>query len=78
MPSIFVPFHDQAVTTLENTAITINNRDDNNVPHRICNMMAVHKTIKIAPFSFGSQPQNRPQDWSAQIPPKTVPNKLKK
>ena len=29
-----------------------------------------------APFSFGSQPQNRPQDWSAQMPPRTVPMKL--
>ena len=27
--------------------------------------------------SFGSQPQKRPHDWSAQIPPRTVPTKLK-
>ena len=33
-------------------------------------------TINRAPFSFGSQPQKRPHDWSAQMPPSTVPTKL--
>jgi hypothetical protein len=40
-------------------------------------MIAFHSTMRSAPFSFGSQPQNRPQDWSAQMPPSTVPTKLK-
>ena len=30
-----------------------------------------------APFSFGSQPQNRPHESSAHSPPRTVPKKLK-
>ena len=33
-------------------------------------------TICKAPFSLGSQPQKRPQDWSAQMPPSIVPTKL--
>ena len=40
-------------------------------------MSAFQRTMIRAPFSFGSQPQKRPQDWSAQIPPRTVPTKLK-
>ena len=40
-------------------------------------MSAFQRTIRTAPFSFGSQPQKRPQDWSAQMPPSTVPTKLK-
>ena len=31
-----------------------------------------------AQVSFISQPQKRPHDWSAQMPPSTVPTKLKK
>ena len=38
--------------------------------------MAFQITMSSAPFSFGSQPQKRPQDWSAQMPPRTVPTKL--
>ena len=36
-------------------------------------IIACHKMIRRAPFSLGSQPQKRPQDLSAQIPPKIVP-----
>ena len=45
-------------------------------PQRAWRMMALINTTRAAPFSFGSHPQNRPQDWSAQIPPSTVPTKL--
>ena len=45
-------------------------------PQRACRMSAFQSTMSSAPFSFGSQPQNRPQDWSAQMPPRTVPTKL--
>ena len=45
-------------------------------PQRACKMSAFHSTMMRAPFSLGSQPQNRPHDWSAQIPPNTVPTKL--
>ena len=46
-------------------------------PQRAWRMRAFHRTMMRAPFSFGSQPQNRPQDWSAQMPPSMVPTKLK-
>ena len=39
--------------------------------------MADQSTITSAPFSFGSQPQKRPHDWSAQMPPSIVPMKEK-
>ena len=39
---------------------------------------AFHSTMISAPFSFGSQPQKRPQLSSAHKPPSTVPTKLKK
>ena len=45
-------------------------------PQRACSIAAFHITIIRAPFSFGSHPQNLPQDWSAHIPPNTVPTKL--
>src|SRR5438094_9103859 len=75
-PSMFVPNHDHAVTTLPKIAINITPRSFTSPPHRECRIAAFHNTIRTAPFSFGSQPQNRPHDWSAQIPPSTVPTKL--
>ena len=45
-------------------------------PQRACRIRAFQMTMSRAPFSFGSQPQKRPHDWSAQMPPSTVPTKL--
>src|SRR5437764_1358299 len=55
----------------------INQRCRMNPPQGACKVIAHQRTISTAPFSLGSQPQNRPHDWSAQIPPSTVPTKLK-
>jgi hypothetical protein len=45
-------------------------------PQRTWRMMAFQITMSSAPFSLGSQPQKRPQDWSAQMPPRTEPESL--
>jgi len=42
-----------------------------------CNTRQFQSTISTAPFSFGPA-QNRPQDWSAQMPPRTCRTKLSK
>ncbi len=76
MPSMFTPNHEKLVTTLPKTARFMMPRSRSRLPQRAWRMIAFHSTISSAPFSFGSQPQNRPQDWSAQMPPKTVPTKL--
>jgi len=62
MPSMFTPNHEKLVTTLPNTAMVIRPRSLIKPPQRACKMTAFHNTMMSAPFSFGSQPQNRPQD----------------
>ena len=64
------------VTMLPKTASTAMPRSLTMPPQRACRIRAFQMTISTAPFSFGSQPQNRPHDWSAQMPPSTVPTKL--
>ena len=76
MPSMLVPNHDQLVTMLPAMDNRWMPRSRTMPPHRACRISAFHRTMINAPFSLGSQPQNRPQDWSAQIPPSTVPVKL--
>ena len=76
--NITTPNQDQVVTTLPNTASAANPRGPTCRSQRACRIKAFHRTIIIAPFSFGSQPQNLPQLSSAQRPPRTVPMKLKK
>ena len=78
MPSMLTPNQEKLVTMLPKTAIAIRPRSLIIPPQRACRMIAFQSTISSAPFSFGSQPQNRPQDWSAQIPPRIVPTKLNK
>ena len=73
MPSMLVPNHDHAVTIVPAMAQAIRPRSPIIPPQRAWRMMAFHKTRMSAPFSFGSQPQNRPHAWSPQIPPVTVP-----
>src|ERR1700719_2951629 len=73
---MLTPNQDKLVITLPNTVKSATPRSLANPPHRACRMMAFHNTIRRAPFSFGSQPQNRPQDWSAQIPPRIVATRL--
>src|SRR6516225_6597507 len=73
---MLTPNHDRLVTILPNTVISAKPRSRTYPPQRACNVMAFHKTIRSAPFSLGSQPQNRPQDWSAQIPPRIVATRL--
>ena len=77
MPSMLTPNQDQLVTMLPKTARTMRPRCLTRPPQRACRMRAFQSTMRSAPFSFGSQPQKRPQDWSAQMPPRTVPTKLK-
>ena len=74
---MFTPNQDRLVMTLPKIAIAMMPRSRTKPPQRACRMMAFQSTIRSAPFSLGSQPQNRPQDWSAQMPPSTVPTKLK-
>ena len=64
--------------TLPKMAMVMMPRSRAKPPQRACRMMAFQSTMSSAPFSLGSQPQKRPQDWSAQMPPSTVPTKLKK
>src|SRR6201989_1087560 len=73
---MLTPKQDKLVMTLPNTVKRAIPRSLADPPHRACRMMAFQRTIKSAPFSFGSQPQNRPHDWSAQIPPRIVATKL--
>ena len=76
MPSWLVPNQLHAQIMFPTTASTATPRSFT-IPHqRACRISAFHSTIRTAPFSFGSQPQNRPQLWSAQMPPSTVPTKL--
>src|SRR4051794_22667648 len=75
-PRRFVPNHDHAVTTLPMIASRATPRCLTRPPQRACRIRAFQMTTSRAPFSFGSQPQKRPQDWSAQMPPNTVPVKL--
>src|SRR5437764_9994370 len=77
-PSMFTPNQEKLVTTLPKIAMIMSPRCRINPPQRACKMIAHQSTISTAPFSFGSQPQKRPHDWSAQIPPRTVPIKLKR
>src|SRR5439155_25433824 len=74
--SMLTPKYDQVVTTLPKMASVARPRSRTRPPQRACRMSAFQITIINAPFSFGSQPQNRPHDWSAQMPPRTVPTKL--
>ena len=69
MPSMLVPNYDQEVTMFPKTAMTIM------PPQRTWRMMAFQITMSSAPFSLGSQSQKRPQDWSAQMPPRTEPDR---
>ncbi len=73
---MFVPNQLQLVTMLPNTAMAITPRAFTMPPQRAWRMMAFQMTMISAPFSFGSQPQKRPHDWSAQMPPSTVPMRL--
>jgi hypothetical protein len=73
MPSMLVPNQDQLVTMLPKMARTMRPRSRTMPPQRACRIIAFQITMSSAPFSFGSQPQNRPQDWSAQMPPRMVP-----
>ena len=75
---MFTPNQEKLVTMLPNTVMVMRPRSFTRPPHRACRIVAFHNTMISAPFSFGSQPQNRPQDWSAQMPPSTVPVKLNK
>ena len=51
-----------APANLRNGAMVIKPRSRTKPPQRACKITAFHRTIMSAPFSFGSQPQNRPQD----------------
>ena len=73
---MFTPNHENAVMIFPKIAQAIIPRSRIIPPHRACKITAHQITISSAPFSFGSQPQNRPQDWSAQMPPRIVPTKL--
>src|SRR6059058_1462523 len=77
-PSMFTPNHEKLVTTLPKIAMIISPRCRMNPPQRECKMIAHQSTISTAPFSFGSQPQNRPDGPAAQIPQRTVPTKLER
>src|SRR6266436_2944171 len=76
MPSMLTPNQEKLVTILPKTAKLTKPLSRTRPPQRAWRIKAFQRTIRSAPFSFGSQPQNRPQDWSAQIPPRTVPVKL--
>ena len=41
---------------------------------RACRIASCERQIISAPFSFGSQPQKRPHDSFAQMPPRIVPD----
>src|SRR5580704_12952879 len=73
---MLTPNHDRLVMTLPNTVNRAMPRSLANPPQRACRIIAFQRTMRRAPFSFGSQPQNRPQDWSAQIPPRIVATRL--
>ena len=60
MPSMFVP-NDHAVITLPKMAAAMP-RSRMMPPQRAWRMAAFQITIISAPFSLGSQPQNRPHD----------------
>ena len=75
---MFTPNQEKAVTTFPNRAMTIRPRWRMNPPRRACSIRAHQITMRRAPFSLGSHPQKRPHDWSAQMPPSTVPTKLKR
>src|SRR5436190_20229932 len=75
---MLTPHQEKLVTMLPKIAMIIRPRCRMKPPQRAWKMIAHHRTISTAPFSFGSQPQKRPHDWSAQIPPRTVPTKLKR
>src|SRR5262252_6170187 len=78
MPSMLVPNQDQLVTMLPKTASSAIPFSRTSPAQRAWRMTAFQRTMRIAPFSLGSHPQNRPQDWSAQMPPRIVPTKLDK
>jgi len=78
MPSWLVPNQLQAVMMLPPIAKRAKPRGPSQRSQRACSAAAFQSTIISAPFSFGSQPQKRPQLSSAQRPPSTVPMKLKK
>ena len=63
-----------AVTMLPKMASTAIPRSFTSPPQRACRISAFQSTIRTAPFSFGSQPQNRPHDWSAQMPAQHRPD----
>ncbi len=47
-------------------------------PHFKCATIKIQRMTSKAPFSFGSQPQKRPQATSAQNPPKIIPSEEKR
>src|ERR1700730_12121004 len=73
---MLTPNHERLVMTLPNTVNSAIPRSLAYPPHRACRMMAFHRTIRSAPFSFGSQPQNRPQDCPCETPPRIVATRL--
>jgi hypothetical protein len=75
---MLTPNQERLVMTFPKIAMAMSPFSRTRPARRAWRMAAFHSTMSSAPFSFGSQPQNRPQDWSAQIPPRTVPTKLKK
>ena len=75
-PSMFTPNQEKLVTMFPKIAMFMIPRSRTSPPQRACRITAFQITMISAPFSFGSQPQKRPHDWSAQMPPSTVPTKL--
>src|SRR5688500_1238488 len=73
IPSSLTPNHDQAVTMLPPRARIARPRSLTSLSQRACSTSAFHRTMISAPFSLGSQPQNRPHESSAHRPPSTVP-----
>src|SRR5207244_13351734 len=69
------PNQDQLVTIFPPIASAANPRSRTRPAHLAWRTRAFQRTIRTAPFSFGSQPQNLPQDWSAQMPPRIVDRK---
>ena len=57
-----VVYERQPVMMMPTTQSTMNPRSFTMPPQRACRMTAFQRTMRIAPFSFGSQPQNRPHD----------------
>ena len=70
---MFVPNHENAVTMLPRIARRARPRAAMSLPMRAWRVREESRTMSRAPFSFGSQPQKRPHDWSAHMPPVTVP-----